>query len=705
LEFPEVFAAGGFDVLLSNPPWERVKLQEQEFFAVHDARIANAANKAERGRLIKALPETNPDLHDAYTVALRAAGAASAMLRHGGRFPLAGRGDINTYAVFAELGAGIINPHGRTGMILPTGIATDDTTKFLFGALVTAGQLADLVGFENEEFVFPAVDHRVTFCKLTIVGTAQKVESSRVAFRIRRYEQLHEADRFYALRPEDFALLNPNTGNCPVFRSQADAELTKAIYRRVPVLWLEERDGRPSANLWRLLFSRMFDMANDSGLFRTASQLEGEGYLLDGNVFRNGADDYLPLYEAKMLHHLDHRFSTYEGATRSQLNVGILPQPILAQKQDPDFVVQPRYWVEKAQVDAAIPRFPTPVAAALTTGGDSLRRLMALWAAGHYLNRGAVSDAARLFEAAQGDGLGAMNTDNSALEAVAGELERDFSLDQHDAADIEAALADPEPLARQLVERFSPKWLFGWRDITNNTNERTMIASALPRAAVGHTFPLLYCPGLGADLVCTLSAVFASFVFDYCTRQKVGGTHITYGLLKQFPCPPPTRFLLPAPFDSQRTIAEWIRPRVVELTYSANDMAAFARTVGDQSDPFRWDPNRRFELRCELDAAILILYFQPSASGNWAKAEGESERELESLMRHFVTPRDAAAHVLEQFPQIRERETTSGDSYRTKERIITIFDRMLAAQASGRPFVSEVGLLPATHQMHEAAVT
>ena len=97
------------------------------------------------------------------------------MLRHGGRFPLAGRGDINTYAVFAELGAGIINPHGRTGMILPTGIATDDTTKFLFGALVTAGRLADLVGFENEEFVFPAVDHRVTFCKLTIVGSAQQV--------------------------------------------------------------------------------------------------------------------------------------------------------------------------------------------------------------------------------------------------------------------------------------------------------------------------------------------------------------------------------------------------------------------------------------------------------------------------------------------------------------------------------------------------
>jgi hypothetical protein len=199
--------------------------------------------------------------------------------------------------------------------------------------------------------------------------------------------------------------------------------------------------------------------------------------------------------------------------------------------------------------------------------------------------------------------------------------------------------------------------------------------------------------------------VVASFVFDYCTRQKVGGTHITYGLLKQFPCLPPTRFLLPAPFDFQRTIAEWIRPRVVELTNSANDMAAFACAVGVQSDPFRWDLDRRFELRCELDAALLILYFQPSASGNWAKSEGETERELEGLRQHFLTPRDAAAHLLEQFPQIRHREITASGGYRTKERIITVFDRMLAALASGAPFVSEVGLLPATHQMHQAAVT
>ena len=175
LEFPEVFAAGGFDVVMSNPPWERVKLQQKEFFAVHDTRIANAGNKAERERLIKALPEDNPPLHAIYARALRAASAASTMLRHGGRYKLAGRGDINTYAVFTEFGANIINSSGRAGLILPTGIATDDTTKFLFGALIEHGRLVDLIGFENEEFVFPAVDHRVTFCRPGIQSHAASV--------------------------------------------------------------------------------------------------------------------------------------------------------------------------------------------------------------------------------------------------------------------------------------------------------------------------------------------------------------------------------------------------------------------------------------------------------------------------------------------------------------------------------------------------
>jgi hypothetical protein len=204
-----------------------------------------------------------------------------------------------------------------------------NTTKFLFGSLIQFGRLVDLIGFENEEFIFPAVDHRVTFCKLTIAGEARPARSGRFAFRIRRYEQLSDPSRYFTLTPEDIALLSPNTGNCPVFRSAADAELTKAIYRRLPVLWREARDDQPEENPWRLSFGTMFHMSNDSGRFRTSAQLEADRYRLGGNIFVGAQDQYLPLFEAKMLHQFDHRFSTYEGATQKQLNVGILPQPTL----------------------------------------------------------------------------------------------------------------------------------------------------------------------------------------------------------------------------------------------------------------------------------------------------------------------------------------------------------------------------------------
>src|SRR5262249_29587555 len=97
LEFPEVLVEGGFDMILSNPPWERIKLQEQEFFAARDPRIAEAPNKAARTRLIKELTEKNPALHAEFTTAVHAADCASKFMRQSTRFPLTATGDINTY--------------------------------------------------------------------------------------------------------------------------------------------------------------------------------------------------------------------------------------------------------------------------------------------------------------------------------------------------------------------------------------------------------------------------------------------------------------------------------------------------------------------------------------------------------------------------------------------------------------------------------
>jgi hypothetical protein len=173
LEFPDVMARGGFDVVLGNPPWERIKLQEQEFFAARSPEIAGAPNKAAREGLIKALekaPQGSPEraLHAAFLAAKREAEAASQFVRSSGRFPLTAVGDVNTYALFAELFLRLVRPEGRAGLIVPTGIATDDSTKAFFDAVAGGGRLVSLYDFENREGLFPAVDSRMKFALLTL---------------------------------------------------------------------------------------------------------------------------------------------------------------------------------------------------------------------------------------------------------------------------------------------------------------------------------------------------------------------------------------------------------------------------------------------------------------------------------------------------------------------------------------------------------
>ena len=248
LEFPEVFEDGGFDVILANPPWERVKLQEQEFFAASDFAIANAPNKAARQKLIDTLGSRNPDLLKQFDTARHDAEATSKTLRGSGRYPLTGRGDVNTYSVFAELMTELIGPRGRMGVIVPTGIATDDTNKLFFGNLVETGKLRALYDFENREKIFAAVDSRMKFSMLC-VGAAQAERRFEVAFFLTQPAQLREPDRVYPMTAEEIELLNPNTKTCPIFRSARDAEITKRIYRRVPVL-VNEAHGVPPVDSW-----------------------------------------------------------------------------------------------------------------------------------------------------------------------------------------------------------------------------------------------------------------------------------------------------------------------------------------------------------------------------------------------------------------------------------------------------------------------
>ncbi|WP_447858101.1 Eco57I restriction-modification methylase domain-containing protein [Pseudomonas aeruginosa] len=332
LAFPDVMIErGGFDVVLGNPPWERIKLQEQEFFA--GTPVADAVNAAARTRLIHewAAAETGSyerSWINRFETAKRLAEASGvfftspkdedptklpASVKPGPtrRYPWTGRGDVNTYALFAEHFLNLTREGGRAGMIVPTGIATDATTAPFFGHLVSEQRLAALTDFENRAGLFPAVDSRMKFCLLTI---GSGVKEADFAFFLTDPTQLEDARRRFTLSPQEIARINPNTKTAPVFRSRRDAELSASIYNRVPVLIEEGRDG---GNPWGVKLRRMFDKSTDSQ----------KGDLL---VAADTDDtDVLPVHEGDFGHQYDHRFGTFAGTS--------VRDTTLAEHEDPNF--------------------------------------------------------------------------------------------------------------------------------------------------------------------------------------------------------------------------------------------------------------------------------------------------------------------------------------------------------------------------------
>ncbi|MBM4017130.1 MAG: hypothetical protein FJ288_02190 [Planctomycetes bacterium] len=354
--FRQVFERqeGGFDCVIGNPPWERMKLQEREFFDVAAPEIAAAVSAATRRKLIARLQKANPDLYARYAAARESAERTLDYVRTCGRFPLAGRGDVNTYAVFAELARSLVAPRGRVGLLVPSGIATDVTTKDFFAALVDAGSLRALYDFENKAPFFPDVDKRFKFSVLLFGGEKLRHRSADFVFFARRMKDLRDKDRHIVLATDDLRLLNPNTRTCPIFRTRRDAELTKAVYRRVPILvdYSRKKGGNP----WGVRFVRMFDQTNDAELFHTAGDLAKQGFRRAGAAWKKGRHTFLPLYEAKMVQAYDHRAAGVVVDARNWMRQGQTLAATSVQHQNPEFQAIPRWWVAESEVERALGR-------------------------------------------------------------------------------------------------------------------------------------------------------------------------------------------------------------------------------------------------------------------------------------------------------------------------------------------------------------
>lgn len=353
LQFPQVFGKGGFDVLLGNPPWERVKIQEEEWFAARAPEIADARNAAARKKLIGALKAEQPKLLMEFQMEQRSAAGDAAVLTNSARFPLCGRGDVNTYSVFAELGSAVLSPSGMSGMVVPPGILTDDTNKVFARQLVDTGRLRSFLSFTNRGYTFRQVESTMSF-SLLVVG-AKGRDRFRVAGQLWSVDDLRDPARFYELGIADVALFNPNTRSLPVFRSARDMRIVRGIYERFPVLDSEEQ----SLNVWKVELGTMFHMASASTHFKSRSDLERDGWKLSGNRFVRGEETYLPLYESKLAHQFNHRHATFaalddgEALFRRRARTG---KPSEQELQSPGWLPIPRYWLPLEVVQSEVVR-------------------------------------------------------------------------------------------------------------------------------------------------------------------------------------------------------------------------------------------------------------------------------------------------------------------------------------------------------------
>ena len=443
----------------------------------------------------------------------------------------------------------LIKPDGFVGLLTPSGIYADKTAARFFKSVSTSGRVGGLFDFENKKIFFKDVHASFKFCALIFGGEERLFDQTECAFFLHDTKTIHDKDRCFPLTPVDFARVNPNTGTAPVFRSQRDAEITRRIYERHPVL--VDRSGGEERRAWPIRYNTMFHMANDSHLFRTAAQLEAEGfYPVEGNRWKKGEKLYLPLYEGKMVQAFDHRAASITNREGNLFRPGQPDRTLDEEHRDPAFSPRPRYWV--SQQDSAV------------------------------------------------------------------------------------------------TKRFD--WFLAFKDITASTNVRTMIAAAVPQVGCGHTLPVLLPSEDRFDVgsVACLLANLNSFGFDYIARQKVQGTHLTWYTVEQLPV------IASADYDRSfgtTTARDLVRDHVLRLTYTAHDMAPFARDLGCEGPPFVWDEEERRHLRARLDALYFHLY-------------GLS--------------RDDAGYVLDTFPIVRRGDKAAFGRYHTRDLILAYMSALAA---------------------------
>ena len=549
--------AGGFDAVIGNPPWDRIKLQEVEWFASRSPELALAPTAAARRAGIQKLRDQGVPLAAEFDAAKERTDRLGHLVRGFDHYPLLGGGDVNLYSLFVERAMGLIKPDGLVGLLTPSGIYADKTAARFFRSVSTSGRVGGLFDFENRRLgtnlppFFPDVDSRFKFCALIFGGEQHRFDETQCAFFLHDTKTVNDPERCFPLAPEDFARVNPNTGTAPVFRTRRDADITRRIYERHPVL--VDRSGVEVRRVWSVRHHRQFDMTNQSYLFRTAVQLESEGfYPVELNRWRNGDELYLPLYQGLMVGNFDHRAGSVLINPANVHNPYVSKRTTGKEHAEPGFLPGVVYWVPADMVSQTFPH--------------------------------------------------------------------------------------------------SMGWTLVYRRITRPTDVRTTVATIIPWNGVSYTLPMLLPIGdtFPASAATCLLSTLTSFCFDYIARQKLQGASMSLASLEQLPVI--ANDIYERCFGPS-TARDLVRDHVLRLTYTAHDMAPFARDLGNHGPPFAWDEEERRHLRARLDALYFHLY-------------GLS--------------REDASYVLDTFPIVRKQDEAAFGRYRTRDLILAYMNALAA---------------------------
>jgi hypothetical protein len=335
---------GGFDAVIGNPPWDRMKMQEVEWFAARAPEVAKQARAADRKYAIAKLKAAGDPLAADYALASNRAEKAMERARKDGDYPLLSRGDINIYSLFVERAQAFLKPDGISGMLVPSGIMSDKQSENFIKAVIPSGRLMFGIDFFNKRddgtLFFPDVYYRYKFCVFVCARRHRGDGVGRFAFFVRSMDGA-ELDRVIAIDGAMIQAISPTSFLVPVLRNETDFSLATRMAESDNSIRLKE--------LGLFHYCNLFHMAADSGLFVTIEELNSRGAYpgADGS-WRRGEETFVRLFEGKMVQAFDHRAASIGFYRDNIFRTGESENTTPDLYQDPSFLAVSRFFVDAA---------------------------------------------------------------------------------------------------------------------------------------------------------------------------------------------------------------------------------------------------------------------------------------------------------------------------------------------------------------------